>query len=173
MFDTGVAIGGIDPTFDYIVSLLAPKAISYTASDYADFAEMKSDFEATGRIKINVNHSDKTIFGSPVTNWQFRAWHDACHILANADFTFEGEKRAASLQATQVLALDGPSLYDKARWIALIVAEVIGQGEFFIQHNDFPANQRAFVAGYLVENYPELLALPEFAPNLANLVVRY
>lgn len=173
MFELGIAIGGIDPTFDYIVSLLAPKGVSYTASDYADFEEMKSDFLATGRIKINVNHSDKTIFGSPVTNWQFRAWHDSCHILANADFTFEGERKAAALQVSQVLALDGPSLYDKTRWVALIVAEVIGQGEFFIQHNDFPADQREFVKGYLFENYPEILSNPAFAPNLASLTVRY
>lgn len=153
MHSTGVAIGGLDITFDYLVSLMAPSKVRYSATQFASYAEMKADFERTGYLTVNVNYSDRTIFGSPMGNWQFRAWHDACHIQADADFSPEGERRAARLMVTQLWQLDGPSLQDKARWAAIIDAEVNGQGLYYAMHGKFPKNQREFVEDYILTEY--------------------
>lgn len=167
----GQSLSGIDPTFDYVVSLLAPKNVRLTSRQYADFAEMKADFERTGYIYVNVDHSDNTIFGSPSTNWQFRAWHDMCHIQADADFSFEGEQKAAELQMTQVATLHGPTYKDKTRWLSLIRAEVIGQGEYYREHGDFPNDQRAFVADYIAHTYN--VDVTTFPKTLDGVVVQY
>lgn len=150
---TGVTFGGLDITFDYIVSLLAPKKVKLTSTQYADFAEMKADFERTGYLSINVEHSDNTIFGSAVGNWQFRAWHDACHILADADFSFEGESSAAAKMIEQLHKLDGPTCEDIARWSAIIDAEVNGQGLHYQLTGEFPKDQRAYVREYIARNH--------------------
>lgn len=153
MHNTGIAIGGLDITFDYLVSLMAPSKVRYAATQYASYAEMRADFERTGYLTVNVNYSDHTIFGSPMGNWQFRAWHDACHIQADADFSPKGERRAARLMVSQLFDLDGPSLQDKARWAAIIDAEVNGQGLYYAMHGTFPDDQRAFVGDYLLTEY--------------------
>lgn len=149
MFESGIALNGIDPTFDYIVSLLAPKNVRYTASQYESFEAMRDDYNARGVLTVNVNFSDNTIFGVPATNWAFRAWHDVCHIAENADFSSKGEARAAQLQIAQVWSLVGPSDADKARWSAIIDTEVNGQLEYFKLFGTFPDDQRSFAAGYL------------------------
>lgn len=117
---SGISLNGIDPTFDYLVSLMAPKGFHLTSKQYPDFAAMKAAYEATGYLSVNVDHSDSTIFGAPSTNWQFRAWHDSQHLAANSDFSPEGEAIAARRQMDQVVFLNGPKWSDKKRWIALI-----------------------------------------------------
>lgn len=150
---TGISLSGIDPTFDYVVSLMAPKNIRYSASQYASFEAMRDDYEATGYLTINVEHSDHTIFGAPSTNWRFRAWHDSQHIAANADFSPAGERVAANRQMDQIAFLNGPTLQDKRRWVALVDAEVNGQGEYYAEHGVFPDDQRAFVTQYLLDKW--------------------
>lgn len=168
---SGISLLGIDPTFDYIVSLMAPKRLKYTASQFESFDAMRKDFEAFGVLTVNVNYSDNTIFGSPVTNWQFRAWHDSQHIEANADFSSEGERIAASFQQSQIVILDGPSMEDKRRWIALIDAEVNGQLDYYLQHGAFPTNQREFVTAYLLDKWG--LDVATFPRSLDTVQVRY
>lgn len=168
MFNTGVAINGLDITFDNVVSLMAPAKFDYTVSDYASFSEMKQDFENRGRIRVNVLHSDKTIFGSPSTNWQFRAWHDMCHIQENAGFDAAGERAAARLMVEQLWKLEGPSLQDKVRWSAIIDAEVNGQGKYYALHDGtFPDDQRAFVETYLRTEYGDAL-VDSFPKSIAE-----
>jgi hypothetical protein len=168
---SGQSLSGIDPTFDYIVSLMSPKNVRLTARQYTTFEEMRADYLATGFIYVNVEHSDATIFGSPSTNWQFRAWHDICHIKANADFSPRGEIEAAILQCGQIDALVGPTPQDKARWKALIQAEVRGQGEYYEKHGDFPKDQRAFVLEYLSMHFPPIYS--QFPSNLDSVSVVY
>lgn len=166
---TGIATNGLDITFDYLVSVMAPKKVRYTDKQFANFAELKRDFEHTGYLTINVLYSDSTIFGSPAGNWQFRAWHDACHIIANADFSPQGERNAAKLMREQVWKLNGPSLIDKARWCAIIDAEVIGQGSYYATYGTFPENQRTFVADYLRTQY----GFTDFPKSLDNVTIIY
>jgi len=168
---TGISLAGIDPTFDYIVSLLAPKNVRYTASQYVDFTAMRQDFENTGYLSINVEHSDKTIFGAPSTNWQFRAWHDSQHIAANADFSLEGERIAANRQMDQIVFLNGPSTRDKLRWVALVDCEVNGQGEYFAEHGASPNDQRAFAKDWLLEKWG--LDVASFPKTLDGVQVEY
>lgn len=172
MYNTGVAINGLDITFDYLVSLMAPAKFDYTDGNYASFAEMKQDYANRGRIRVNVLHSDKTIFGSPVVNWQFRAWHDMCHIQANADFSPKGERAAQRLMLEQVWKLDGPNMATKARWAAIIDAEVSGQLDYYASHNDtFPVDQRAFVLGYLESEYG--FKASQFPTTLEGVTIHY
>lgn len=167
----GQSLSGIDPTFDYIVSLMAPKNVRLTARQYATFEEMHADYLATGYIYVNVEHSDATIFGSPSTNWQFRAWHDMCHVQADAGFSQVGEMRAARLQIAQVWALVGPTDTDKHRWSCLIDAEVNGQGAYYMAHGDFPKDQRKFVTTYLLNAHK--LDVATFPRSLDSVTVVY
>lgn len=175
MYNTGVAFGGLDITFDYIVSLMAPKNVKLVSGQpYADFDAMVVDYERTGYLKISVDHSDATIFGSASVNWQFRAWHDLCHIQANADFSPAGEEIAANRQMAQLgelLAKDSIALADYLRWSAIIDAEVNGQTEFFVKFGAFPEDQRTFALNYLRVNFG--LTLLDFPTSLANTVVKY
>jgi hypothetical protein len=168
---SGISLTGIDPTFDYIVSLMAPKRIKYSSTQFSSFEAMRDDFAAFGVLTVNVEHSDHTIFGSPDINWLFRAWHDSQHIEANADFSPEGEHIAASFQQSQIAMLQGPNMEDKRRWIALIDAEVNGQGEYFATHGEFPTDQRTFVVDYLLERWG--LDASTFPRNLDGIQVRY
>jgi hypothetical protein len=156
MNNTGIALGGLDITFDYLVSLMAPKNVLLTSSQYADFEAMRADYEATGFLKINTDFSDHTIFGSKTVNWQFRAWHDLCHILENADFSRAGEIKAMSRQIEQVYALyeDGRiSREDYYRFGAIIETEVKGQFDYLVDHGTFPVDQREFTKDYLYDNF--------------------
>lgn len=168
---SGIALTGIDPTFDYIVSLLAPKKIKYTAQQFDSFAAMKKDYEAFGVLTININHSDNTIFGEPSTNWLFRAWHDSQHIEANVDFSSDGERIAASFQQSQIVMLQGPSMEDKRRWIALVDAEVNGQLDYFLSHGEFVRDQREFVTAYLLDKWG--LDASTFPRTIDHVQVRY
>ncbi len=169
---TGIALGGIDITFDYLVSLMAPSKVRYSAQQYDSYKAMREDFERTGYLTINVNHSDRTIFGSPMGNWQFRAWHDMCHIQANADFSPAGERRAGKLMVEQLWKLDGPSLRDKARWAAIIDAEVSGQLAYYLIHDGrFPDDQRAFTLRYLEMEYG--FKAGDFPQTLDNCTIAY
>ncbi len=157
---SGIAVTGIDPTFDYLVSLMSPSNVKLVSGQpYADFDALKADYESTGYIKVSVDYSDNSIFGESKTNWQFRAWHDTCHIKVNADFSPRGEKDAAFEMMRQVINLTGPSWDDKYRWIRLIDEEVNGQTEYYQKHNAFPADQRQFAVDYLVSKFgPEYVA---------------
>ena len=168
---TGIALNGIDPTFDYIVSLFAPKRLKYSSQQFEDFAAMKKDYEAFGILSVNVNHSDNTIFGEASTNWLFRAWHDSQHIEANADFSVEGERTAASFQQSQIVMLQGVSMQAKRRWIALVDAEVNGQLEYYLANGSFPENQREFVVSYLLEKWG--LDASTFPRTLDSIQVEY
>lgn len=94
--------------------------------------------------------SDATIYECPKVNHAFRAWHDACHIMGQCDFTLAGERAACAIQIRQA-RLAFPSI--PASVLALIRAEVIGQAEHFERHGSFPVNQAAFIRDYMrVEN---------------------
>lgn len=145
----GFSLSGIDPTFDYVVSLLAPKKVKYTASQFESFEAMREDYNRWGVLTVNVNHSDHTIFGEPRINWLFRAWHDKRHITENVDFSPMGESIAAMAQQKDIVTLQGASAHDKLRWIALIDTEVNGQLEYLMRTGNFPIDQRQFATEYL------------------------
>lgn len=122
---------------------------SLTSSQYADYDEMKQDFERTGRIKVNVDYSTGTIFCSPTTNWNFRAWHDMCHILEDAPFSREGEYMAMIRMQEQVYDMPDLTAEEKKLFALLIECEVMGQVDYYEQHGGFPTNQLEFAKNWL------------------------
>lgn len=126
---------------------------SYTADQYPTYSDMKSDYETTGRIKINTDNSTYTVFGDPVTNWFFRAWHDSCHLRADGDFSPMGEKLAYWQMVVDLAEYNKETnafpLDTIAEFIDIIHAEVIGQGECYQKFGKFPDNQYEFVKEYI------------------------
>ena len=128
------------------------------------FEELKRMYANTGRITVSTDHSDKTIFGDPAFNWAFRAWHDYCHLIEDADFSLQGETTACETQCSQVVEsfvsgeLD-PNLTcaDIRQIINLLRAEVIGQAFYKQIHGDFVQDQVAFVMEYIVNPESALL----------------
>src|SRR4029077_18194914 len=86
----------------HMVRLHVPHGYTLTSESMDSFEQMKRAFEESGQIAVNTNYSDSTIFGAAAVNWAFRAWHDSCHLALNADFSPEGEGRAAELQSEQL-----------------------------------------------------------------------
>jgi hypothetical protein len=117
---------------------------SYTSTQYDSFEAMKADYIATGRIKINVDHSSGTIFGDQSVNWLFRAWHDYCHLLVDAPFTADGERLAALEQCRQIEQHPGLTTGQKETFKRIVGIEVNGQVAYYVEHNDFPPNQYDF-----------------------------
>lgn len=95
---------------------------------------------ATDRLVVWAGASDRTIYGSPSMNHMFRAWHDAGHLLLGAPFTLEGEKAVALWQARQ---LNDDTLAE------IVLAEVVGQAQFFALQGEFPSDQRQFIQEFL------------------------
>jgi hypothetical protein len=142
----------LDATFNLIVAGFAPARILYSAHQFADFQAMREDFHARGVLTVNVNHSEGTIFGSPATNWLFRAWHDAAHLATNADFSQAGERAASAYQIAQVFTVYGFNK-DTSRWAALIDCEVNAQADYFFRTGAFLDDQFAFTLAQLRTAY--------------------
>lgn len=115
---------------------LAPK---FEAKDTAPstFSDL---FKPCPKLVVWAGASENTIYGDARVNWTFRAWYDSLHIKLGADFSLEGEIRVAIEQCR---------LIDSDFLAQLILAEVIGQAEYFFTHNSFPENQREFILSYL------------------------
>ena len=102
-------------------------------------------FRKTGKIHIWNGSSENSIYGNSETNIKFRAWHDYTHMTNELGYTFDDESIVAKIQAAFL-----PIESDKK----LLLADVIGQGEYFNNFGEFPIDQRRFVATYLTNrNY--------------------
>lgn len=135
----------LDREFNGVVKFfgsLVPHTL--TCSEYKSFEEMKKFYEDHGYLKINVDHSDKTIFGDPTVNWLFRAWHDMCHVIENAGFDREGETKALRLMQKQINDYPSVSVENKTKFNKILEVEVLGQLDYYEQHGDFPEDQYSF-----------------------------
>jgi hypothetical protein len=92
-----------------------------------------------GIITVWNGGSDLTIYGNPTVNHAFRAWHDKLHIEHMATFDLVGEGYIAKLQANALGGVYGD----------IIMAEIVGQAEYFIKNGIFPVDQVSFVKEYL------------------------
>ena len=118
------------------VHALAP---NYTARSIAPstFPEI---MEAPGIVWDGA--SDATIWGDAHTNHAFRAWHDACHIAGQFDFTLAGEIATCEAQKRALLRFAPRA---PAWALRLLDAEITGQALHYAQHGAFPLDQRRFV----------------------------
>ena len=116
---------------------LAPK---HLARDIAPntFKELASN--TVSGLVVWSGASDKTVYGDPMVNWAMRAWHDSIHLKINAEFNSEGEKRVG-LEQARLIGSDRLGL--------ILVAEVIGQVEYFDKYGSFPIDQVQFVSNYM------------------------
>lgn len=144
----------LDAEFNALVLDIA-SVIKYRAREHAPstFLALKDEYQVNGDIVVSSLHSKNTIFGNQRINWAFRAWHDLCHILANADFTPAGERAAANLQTAMMRAwIKGYTQKAIAQriWFARIIdAEVNGQVAYYFEHLTFPENQYEFTKSLL------------------------
>lgn len=120
--------------------------------------KLKAEYAERGRITVYSGASDNTIFDDPGTNHKFRAWHDWCHLHLDADFSFQGEVRAAVLQIQHVMFRYGmgDTTYEIMRYLW---AEVVGQAAYWQKHRKYVKDQRAFVSAYVAAGDPMTAAL--------------
>lgn len=136
---------------------LAPNYI--LASDApSTFEGIVAAFEEHGKPVIWDGASDRTIFRSASGNYAFRSRHDYTHIINRLDFTTGGECETFRQQAIELrrwvhqnyhrFAI-APKEYAEAL-VQVLRAEIIGQLAYKLTWGEFPANQRAFVEQFLI-----------------------
>ena len=96
-----------------------------------------------GHITVWSGGSDRTVYGNPTVNHAFRAWHDSIHVGRGWDFTMTGEKLVAATQATTAFAAGHTDL------AKVLLADVVGQAEYYGIHGAFPEDQIGFIQSYL------------------------
>lgn len=131
--------------FESVVNYFA-SYIDYEVSDNAPdtFEGIVQHYNDMGKLLVWSGASDNTIFSNPQSNYAFRAWHDFCHIRANADFTPSGERQAMLMQMRMVSDLEHLSMKAKAICAEFLKCEVMAQLAYEAQHGSFPSNQKQF-----------------------------
>jgi hypothetical protein len=96
-----------------------------------------------------------TIYGpgrlGKARNGLFRAWHDSVHLERRLPFTLDGDRLVAIYQCSQARAMMEVLGYDEPDIQAvqtLLMAEIVGQLDYVVEHGDFPADQMACVKAY-------------------------
>jgi hypothetical protein len=137
----------LSPEFNAVVAKMASNVkYTLTRDQYGSFEEMKQDaWNRGGRFSVNTEHSSRTIFGDKRVNWMFRAWHDQCHLIANAGFDVQGEYAASQVQIQQMRHAGVSSPFFEA----LVDIEVNGQGQYFAETGQFPVDQYDFTVLHL------------------------
>jgi hypothetical protein len=116
---------------------LAPR---FEAREIAPDSFEKLKANSTASLVVWSGASDKTIYGDSSVNHAFRAWHDSLHLKLNADFSSTGERLVALEQARLI---SGDSLG------MVLMAEIVGQLEYFQVHGSFPVDQVEFIKQYV------------------------
>ncbi len=101
------------------------------------------------RIPVWAGASDRTIWSGPSVNYLFRAWHDATHVAACAEFDTAGELRVARIQCAQI---------EGKPERAILWAETAGQVLYHNAHGAFPTDQRLFVAHAIAHGLERTIA---------------
>lgn len=127
----------IDYTLNTKIFKLAPK---FEAKDIAPNSFIDLKVNSLETLVVWSGASDQTIYGDAKVNWAFRAWHDALHLELNAPFTFEGEK---------LVALEQARLIGSDQLGNILMAEIVGQTEFYNKYGYFPVDQVKFIQDYL------------------------
>jgi len=84
---------------------------------------------------------ERTIYGLPLGNLYFRAWHDAKHVATGRGFDLRSELYVSQLQLVD-LAGRSDTL------AGILAADTIGQQLHYYVHGRFPENQAAFVESF-------------------------
>ncbi|MGI1661363.1 hypothetical protein ACRDNQ_03895 [Palleronia sp. KMU-117] len=148
----------LDESFNEAVLVIAGKLVpQYVVSDDAPgtFRALKEHLDAGKTLVVAAAGSDYTVFGTPEVNWAFRAWHDWVHWRFEYDFSLPGEAATCSKQIEHLYTYF-PGSPHLERWSRLLVAEVIGQRQYYERHRAYVDDQRAFAVAYIA-NGPAIL----------------
>ena len=141
----------LDGAFNNAVVAIAHHYVPhYIVSDDAPstFRQLKAHLDAGKTLVVAKEGSDHTIFADPAVNCAFRAWHDWTHWNGNYDFSLYGESATCCLQLDHLYSFKGvtPETY---RWSRLLIAEIIGQRQYYEKYQAYIRDQRAFVRTYV------------------------
>ena len=87
---------------------------------------------------------DWTIYPDPRTNHAFRAWHDSLHLANGYDFSRASEIKVGLIHMQQARKA-GLCQHD----LDVLVADTIGQTEYYFLHKQFVKDQARFVTDIL------------------------
>lgn len=130
------------------------KSIPYKASSDAPntFKGVCEHFNKNGYFLIYDGSCDNTIFPNPETNVKFRAYHDAGHYKHNLSFKFDDEKKLGVIQADELRWYALTMGYDVSianRVREIVLAEIVGQIEYFEMNGKYLDDQRSYTLSYL------------------------
>lgn len=106
------------------------------------FKRFTKHYKQHNSIPIWYDDNEDNIFGDIKINGKFRAWHDYFHILLNADFTLEGEKKVYEHQQALL-----PKDWGFER--KLMYCEIVKQAEHYSSGGKTIKDQRLFTKNYL------------------------
>lgn len=139
---------GLNDAIIKITRQLVPEfAVADTAP--STYNDLKAHLDAGKTLVVAWEGSDHTIFGAPGINHAFRAWHDWCHWQGAFDFSSYGEWATCNLQIQHLRKFFGTNAQTES-WARLLIAEIIGQRQYFERYRAYIADQRAFVRAYLL-----------------------
>jgi hypothetical protein len=124
-------------------------AVSPTAPD--TWARLRAECSPLD-VTVWDGASDSSVYPETRDNYAYRAIHDSIHLSIGADFSTDGEHRAALAQGDTLAAwlnAQGLPAAVKARCMSLFWAESWGQVAHVVATGDFPADQDTFDFGFI------------------------
>lgn len=97
-----------------------------------------------GRLPVFDGGCENTIYPDARTNHAFRAWHDSIHLANDYDFSRKDEIRIGLIHMQQARRA-GLSQRDQD----MLIADTIGQIEYYEKYGKYVENQVAFVGNVL------------------------
>jgi len=147
---------------NHIASILFPAGFDISPSAPSSINGLCESF-TSGRLTVYDGASDKTIFACTETNYNFRAWHDHCHVRPSRNklgryypslcyqFTESGESSVCLEQYKDIESLYGNGR-ESSIFKRIIHAEIMGQWQYKESLGGFPIDQYGFVAMYLQDS---------------------
>jgi len=118
-------------------------------------------WQTTGPVPVWNGGSGRTVYGSPLHNYAFRAWHDSTHVRLQTPFSPAGEKTTALAQVRMLLSCtDLGTPGDRVRAARLVYEDIVAQVEHCERYGDFPVDQLGFQRAYATRGPSEALACP-------------
>lgn len=135
-----------------MASRVCPKGFDVSGKDTdkpapSSLEELNVAIGDNGRLVVDGDNSECTIFADAETNYAFRAWHDWTHWILQAPFSLEGECKVACQQVAHLRDIYGATF--AKRWAPAIYEEVIGQALAKEISGEFPNDQVAFAQAFL------------------------
>lgn len=111
----------------------------YCSKGYPSLKEMREEVNATGVLLIADEGADNSWLLDERTNLRFRAVHDIHHLAENANFSVEGETKAAIHMMRLV-----PQGYEYL-FRNLIFSEIVGQRCFYEVYRTYMDDQKVLL----------------------------